>query len=160
MEPPTLEVRTAPRRLVARCAVGVALLAIAVAARAQLGMGMVGMVGTLGDSSRVLAVAPGARPGYLAPAADPRFHTRLLRVTNDAGLSAAPIETSWGTDARHVYSKQQPWNATGTLLTVENRGAGVHVSPLILDGETYQPLFTPCAAYDHWDYRWQPSPDH
>jgi hypothetical protein len=124
MQLPTLEVRSAPRRRVARFAVCVALLAVAGVARAQLATGM---VGTLTDSSRVLAVAPGPRPGYLTPAVDPRFRTRLVRVTNDAGQSAAPIATPWGTDARHVYSKQQPWNATGTLLTVENRGAGGQV---------------------------------
>jgi hypothetical protein len=142
---------------VARLMAGLALLLIAGGARAQ---GAARLALPLGDSTRVLAVAPTARPVYMSPAVDARFHTRLVRVTDDAGRSAAPIATPWGVDARHVYSKQQPWNATGTMLTVENRGPGIHVSPLILDGETYQPLFTPCAAYDHWDYRWHPSPEH
>jgi len=119
-----------------------------------------GMTGTVGDASKVIAQPQRPKPSYLAPSIDPQFHTRLLRITNDPGQPTAPVEGVWGTDARHVYSKQQPWNATGTMLTVENRGGGKHASPIILDGETYQPLFTPCADYDHWDYRWHPDPGH
>jgi len=120
-----------------------------------------GMTGTVTDAVKVIAQAQLPKPSYLAPSIDPQFHTRLLRITNDPGQLTAPVTGVWGTDARHVYSKQQPWNSTGTMLTVENRGAdGTHSSPLILDGETYQPLFTPCADYDHWDYRWHPSPEH
>src|SRR6185503_14321149 len=47
----------------------------------------------------------------------------------------------WGTDARHVYSKQQAWNANGKLLLVQNRKGAAKSSPIILDGETYKPLF-------------------
>jgi hypothetical protein len=144
------------RHVVLRAAAAmVAIVLVARVAEAQLA---VGMAGTLTDSSRVLAVAPTARPGYLAPALDPRFMTRLMRVTNDAGQPTTPVPGTWGPDARHVYAKQQAWNATGTLLTVENRGG--RPTPLILDGDTYEPRFAPCAGYDHWDYRWHPSPEH
>src|SRR5262245_1180731 len=126
-------------------------------AHAQLAPGLAGM---LTDPKLAIAVRQTARPGYLEPVVDPTFHTRLMRVTNDPGRPAAPVSGNWGPDARHVYSKQQAWNATGTMLSVENRGAGAGESPLILDGETYLPQFTPCAAYDNWDYRWHPSPSH
>ena len=133
-------------------------LSITSAARAPLAPGM---TGTVTDASKVIAEPELAKPSYLAPSIDPQFHTRLLRITNDPGQLTAPVSGSWGTDARHVYSKQQAWNATGTMLSVENRGAaGTHNSPIILDGETYKPLFTLCSDYDHWDYRWHPSPEH
>jgi hypothetical protein len=56
--------------------------------------------------------------------------------------------------------EQQPWNANGKLLLVQNRKGAAKSSPIILDGETYKPLFTPCETYDNWDYRWHPSLDH
>jgi WD40 repeat protein len=151
-------VTAARTRHVVRHAVIVGGLALlAGSARAQLPPGM---TGTFTDSSRILAVAPAARPSYLAPSVDPQFRVRLLRITNDPGTPVAPVAGVWGTDARHVYSKQQPWNATGKLLSVQNRKGAARSSPIILDGETYQPLFTPCDAYDNWDYRWHPSPAH
>src|SRR5439155_3722479 len=33
-------------------------------------------------------------------------------------------------------------------------------TPLILDGASYRPKFTPCAEYPFYDYRWHPSPLH
>ena len=82
-----------------------------------------GMTGTVTDAVKVIAQSQLPKPRYLAPSIDPQFHTRLLRITNDPGQLTAPVTGVWGTDARHVYSKQQPWNSTGTMLTVENRGA-------------------------------------
>jgi len=141
-----------------RLAVSVMFIAgIASIAQAQPAPGLPGM---LTDGSRVIDVARVPKPRYLSPSIDPTFHTRLLRITNDAGEPTTPVNGTWGPDARHKYSKLQPWNATGTMLTVENRGDGARSSPLILDGETYQPLFTPCDEYDNWDYRWHPSPAH
>src|SRR5690242_2192940 len=143
---------TSPARAVRAAASVLLTLGALGAAKAPLSPGM---TGTVTDAAKVFAEPDVPKPGYLAPAIDPQFHTRLLRITNDPGQPVPNVNGAWGTDARHVYSKQQPWNATGTMLSVENRGAiGPHASPLILDGETYQPLFTPCADYDHWDYRW------
>ena len=152
-----MRISTSLARVVRLAASVLLVLTVAGTARAPL---PAGMSGTIGDASKVIAQPQLAKPSYLAPSIDPQFHTRLLRITNDPGQPTAPVEGVWGTDARHVYSKQQPWNATGTMLTVENRGGGKHASPIVLDGETYQPLFTPCADYDHWDYRWHPDPGH
>src|SRR5262245_10049190 len=129
MRTPTLSLHAARMLRAVRFAasVGVSIL-VAGIARAQLASGMAGHVP---GSSRVIAVRAPPRPSYLVPSADPQFRTRLLRVTNDAGQPTTPVAGTWGPDARHVYSKNQPWNATGTMLTVENRGAGAKPKKLI-----------------------------
>ena len=164
MASPTIVRRpTRPRRSGGPSA---ALVAAAVAAALGSARGAMraetlgGFRGTITDSVRAIPLAPCPRPAYLAPARDPVFGARIVRVTGDTGQVVAPGLGRWGADARHVYARQQPWNATGTLLTIENRGGRETRSPLVLDGRTYAPLFTPCAAYDHFDYRWHPSPDH
>src|SRR5213083_3158069 len=111
------------------------------------------------DSARVFPVPAAARPAYLQPLVDPTFGSRVMRIGNDPGQPTAPVPGTWGRDARHVYSKQQPWNSDGTLLSIENRDGGTP-TPLILDGTTYLPKYGPCASYDLWDYRWHPSPLH
>src|SRR5205814_7855351 len=92
------------------------------------------------------------RPAYLTPVVDSTFGSVVERITNDAGLPTSPVPGTWGTDARHVYSKQQPWNSDNTLLTIENRGGSP--SRLILDGTTYLPKLAPCPNYALYDYRW------
>ena len=84
---------------------------------------------------------------------------RIMRITSDPGASTAPVAGTWGSDARHVYSKQQPWNADQTLLSIENRSGG-SPSPLILDGATYLPRYGRCANYALYDYRWHPARPH
>jgi len=97
-------------------------------------------------------VAAGARPAYLEPVHE--NGVTLVRVAGDAGTDAAGIE--WGRDARHVYSKQEPWNADGSLLLLQNRDGG---SPqrLLLDGATYAARPLTCGDDVLWDYRWHPS---
>ncbi len=119
-----------------------------------------GFLGTLTDSSAVFSIPAVPRPAYRDTLLDPVFGTRLTRITADPGTALGGTLGTWGTDARQIYSKQQPWNATGTLISIENRGGAAASSPLLLDGETYQPVGTPCSAYDTYDYRWHPSPDH
>src|SRR5262249_30711646 len=116
--------------------------------------------GPLTDPHRVVAMRPASKPRYRVPIVDPDYGTRLIRITDEPGQPISPALGAWGPDARHVYSKQQPWNATGTLLTIENRGPGPHPSPLTPDGNPSQPLYAPCVDYDRWDYRWHPSPEH
>src|SRR5436309_5527156 len=100
-----------------------------------------------------------SKPRYLSPMVDPTFGSRVTRIGNDPGQSTAPVSGTWGTDTRHVYSKQQPWSADGALLVIENRGGG-SPSPLFLDGTTYQPKFGPCAGASLYDYRWHPTRAH
>jgi hypothetical protein len=135
-------------------------LLVAIGTSRGSGAALPGFVELITDSSRVFSLAPLAKPGYRVPSGDPTFSTRVTRIANDPGQSTAPVDGIWGTDSRHVYSKQQPWNATGTLLTIENRGAGGTPSPLVLDGETYQPARGECPNYDSYDYRWHPNPAH
>ena len=111
------------------------------------------------DPSPVYSVPQVSRPRYLTPFVDPTFGSTEERIANDPGLPTTPLSGTWGTDARHVYSKQQPWNSDNTLLSIENRGGG-SPSPLILDGSTYAPRLAPCANYARYDYRWHPSPLH
>lgn len=110
------------------------------------------------DSLAVFDIPSLPEPRYMAPLRDPVFGTWIMRIGGDAGESLSPLADSWSDVSRHVYSKQQPWNANGTLLSIRNTGS--HVSPLILQGQTYVPMRGPCANYDRWDYRWHPTPFH
>jgi hypothetical protein len=112
------------------------------------------------DPAAVLAEPETPRPPYLGQVSPAPFGVPIIRIANDAGLPTAPVRGTWGSDARHVYSKQQPWNADETLISIENRGANGSPSPLILDGVTYQPKYAPCPNYQLWDYRWHPSRAH
>lgn len=111
------------------------------------------------NASAVFTIPQVTRPFYLLPGLEPTFGTVVMRVTNDAGSSNLPMVSAWGLDARHTYSKQQPWNADGTLISVQNRSGGTP-SVVILDGFTFLPRYTPCGNYDYWDYRWHPSRSH
>src|SRR5947207_8986748 len=111
------------------------------------------------DPTLVFTVPSTPRPGYLATTPEPTFGTDITRIGNNPGLSLGGVPGTWGSDARHVYSKQQPRNSDNTLLTIENRSGG-SPSPLILDGTTYAPKLAPCANYSLYDYRWHPSPAH
>jgi hypothetical protein len=64
---------------------------------------------------------------------------------------------TWGLDARHHYSKDQPWNSDGTLIAMQNSGAPGQV---FLDGANYTARFAECSQYDRGDDRWHPSPQH
>ena len=100
-----------------------------------------------------------SKPRYLSPMVDPTFGSRVTRIGNDPGQSTAPVSGTWGTDTRHVYSKQQPWSADGALLVIENRGGG-SPSPLFLDGTSYRPKLAPCSGANLYDYRWHPTRAH
>jgi hypothetical protein len=114
-----------------------------------------------GASRRVAvdAIPASARPAYLVPEVDPSFGTEITRIANDPGKPTAPVQGVWGLDARHTYSNQQPWNADGTLMIIENRQGG-SPSRLLLDGNTYAPIGVPCEAAGLFDFRWHPSRAH
>ena len=113
----------------------------------------------LTDPLTVFTVPAFSKPAYLASIVDPTFQSTVTRLGNNIGSSTTPVSGTWGSDARHVYSKQQPWNSDQTLITTENRSGG-SPTPMILDGTTYAPRYAPCGNYGPWDYRWHPSPAH
>ena len=112
------------------------------------------------DPTAVLTEPETPKPAYLVPVSPAPLGVPIIRIANDPGLPTLPVTGTWGTDARHVYSKQQPWNADETLIAIENHGTGASPTSLILDGSTYQPKYGPCSSYRRWDYRWHPSRAH
>lgn len=110
------------------------------------------------DSFAVFGMPALPEPAYLSPLRDPVFGTWVLRIGGDGGAPLAPLAERWADVARHVYSKQQPWNSTSSLLSLRNTGSGT--SPVILNGASYLPVRGPCALYDRWDYRWHPGDSH
>src|SRR5437773_3375968 len=115
------------------------------------------MSGILTDPTVVLTEPNLPKPTYLVPVVPSLFGVPCTRDGNNVGLSTSPLLGLWGADARHVYSKQEPWSADESLISIENSGGP---SPLILDGFTYLPKYAPCSNYDLWDYRWHPSRAH
>jgi hypothetical protein len=134
------------------CTQGSVVDAFTIGAPASTGPGIT-------DPTLVLNEPAVAKPAYLTSVTDATFHTQLTRISGDVGTSTAPISGTWGADARHTYSKQQPWNADGSLIVIENRSPGTP-SYLFLDGTTYQPKFGPCSGAGLWDIRWHPSRAH
>src|SRR5438034_6706482 len=89
--------------------------------------------GLVTDPTVVLTEPETPRPAYELPVRPTVFHVPIMRIANDPGLPTLPVSGTWGSDARHVYSKQQPWSADESLISIENSGGP---SPLILDGFT------------------------
>src|SRR2546430_344415 len=101
-----------------------------------------------------------AKPAYFIPIFPEPFHLKVTRISGDAGSRIAwraGGSPTWGADARHHYSNDQPWSADGTLLTLQNTGSPHSV---YLDGETYQRVRGPCPNDDAYDDRWHPSYAH
>src|SRR5207253_597147 len=107
-----------------------------------------------------------SKPAYLTPYTDPIFGTQITRIGADPGQSVTTPSDgtgTWSTSARHEYSNIEPWNATGSLLMIENRpGGGGSPSKLFLDGNTYQVKFGNPSnlPLGDFEYRWHPSPSH
>lgn len=99
------------------------------------------------------------KPAYLRPFTDDDYDTRVVRVTGDPGERTGPVDGRWGKDARHVYSKQEPWSADQRLFFVENREGG-KPSALLLDGASFEPLRAVCDGDALYDSRWHPSRRH
>ena len=109
------------------------------------------------DPSLVFTEPQVPKPAYLSPFSDPTFHTQVTRIAGDIGAPTTPVSGTWGNDSRHTYQKQQPWNADGTLIVIENRSGSP--DPIFLDGNTYRPVPGPCSG-SIYDYRWHPSTAH
>ncbi len=106
------------------------------------------------DSNLIFSVPKLTRLAYLTETRDPIFGTKITRIADDTGNSTLPVKGTWGEDARHHYSKDQPWNSDGTLLVLENDKSP---SQIYLDGTSYLPKYGKCKNYSPWDDRWHPS---
>ena len=113
----------------------------------------------LSDPAPVYATPNVPKPEYLTPRCDAPFGTAVIRIADDPGRPL-PLDggrASWGADARHHYSKDQPWSADGTLLALQNSGTPRQI---FLDGETYRPKLARCPSYPYDDDRWHPARAH
>ena len=106
-----------------------------------------------------LADRSSSKPPYLRSVSDDDFGTRLTRITGDPGRPLGRLDGRWGKDARHVYSKQQPWSADQKLFFVENREGG-RPAALLLDGTTFEPVAGLCDGDALYESRWHPSREH
>ncbi|MBI3608695.1 MAG: PKD domain-containing protein [Nitrospirae bacterium] len=118
-----------------------------------------GFINLVADPSLVLTIPQVPKPSYLTPFLEPTFGTTVTRIANDPAVTfTTPTgDGTWGADARHHYSKDQPWNADGTLIAIQNSASPTQ---LILDGETYQLKYAKCANYSTRGDRWHPSRQH
>src|SRR5206468_101258 len=114
--------------------------------------------GPITDPGIVLAVPTLAKPVFLSPIYPTPFSLKVMRIVGDSGTTITMTgggSGTWGADARHHYSDDQPWNADGRLLMLQNSGSP---SDLVLDGNTYQVISGGCN--DGGYGRWHPSLTH
>jgi hypothetical protein len=112
------------------------------------------------DPNAVFSMLSTSEPAYLGPTVDPVFGAVITRIGGNTGTTisfGSDGSGTWGSDVRHHYSKDQPWNADNSLIVLQNSGSP---SQVYLDGNTYQPKFTPCSDYSNGDDRWHPSLNH
>ena len=113
----------------------------------------------LSDPGATLAAPDVPKPAYLTPICPGPFGLNVTRIADDPGrpLLLPDARGTWGADARHHYSKDQPWSADGRLLALQNSGSP---HQLFVDGETYAPRLGRCRDYAYGDDRWHPAPTH
>ena len=110
------------------------------------------------DSNTIFTIPAAPMPQYLVQSVDPTFGTRVIKVAGNTGSAlGGGVSGTWGSDARHHYSKDQPWNSNGTLLVLQNSASP---SQVYLDGNTYAVVRGKCSGYSSSDDRWHPSPTH
>lgn len=117
--------------------------------------------GPITDPELVLVVPDIVKPPYRLPIAPPPFGLSVVRITGDSGelITVGDGQGAWGREARHHYSKDQPWSADGRLIALQNRRGGSS-RQVYLDGETYEPRLLRCPNYPYNDDRWHPSKAH
>ncbi|MFK5949813.1 MAG: Calx-beta domain-containing protein [Methylococcales bacterium] len=72
-----------------------------------------------------VTVPNASKPQYLVPMTDPRFGTKVTRITDNVALNT--------TDLVHQYAKVPAWNSDGTLINMRR---------LLLDGNDYSVIRT------------------
>lgn len=92
----------------------------------------------LTDASAAHDIPIAPQPGYLQPAKQPVLGCETQRIVGDP-TDKLPDGREWGTNARHQYSKNQPWNADQSLVAVKAAG-----KIYLLDGSTYKPVENQC----------------
>ena len=66
------------------------------------------------DSTRIFAVPATAKPLALAPALEPTFGTRVVRIAGNTGTAlGGGVSGTWASQVKHHYSKDQPWSSDG-----------------------------------------------
>jgi hypothetical protein len=90
------------------------------------------LVKVLGDQAQAAL----ASAKYLVPFTDPKFGTKVVKVTNPNN-PVPGLNLTWERVARHHYSIDQAWNADQSLLMMVKGTPG----RLFLDGSSYKPLF-------------------
>lgn len=124
-----------------------------------------GFARTPTDSSVQILEANKAQPAYRVKEKDPVFNVKTTRVGGDQGYGMATTSGqsyTWGLQARHHYSKDQPWNADQTLLGIEAIGSGAScgsaATVLISTGDNYSPYRSiNCPGLTNWgssSHRW------
>src|SRR5207249_2303752 len=82
--------------------------------------------GPITDPGIILTVPMLAKSAFLAPLYPTPFNLKVMRIVGDSGTPFTMTgggSGTWGSDARHHYSDDQPWNADGTLLMLQNSGS-------------------------------------
>jgi len=113
--------------------------------------------GVITDPSAILTISEVPKPGYMSPIRPAPFGTEMVRIVGDPGtriMFSNGAVGLWNTDARQHYSTDQPWNADGSLLAIDQPGGNPDL--LFLDGATYEPRFPRCENYNRRDDRWHP----
>jgi hypothetical protein len=105
----------------------------------------------------VVAIPNTPKPGYLADHKDPVFGTKVTRITGDPGTDIRNISgAKWGSQVRHHYNCDQTWNCDESIMYLDmNSGTGAAgPNAVFLNGETYEPMFSPTGKPSGADVRW------
>lgn len=88
----------------------------------------------LADASTAHEIPIVSQPSYLKSIPLPVLGCEIQRIAGDPAAKL-PDGQDWGAYARHQYSKNQPWNADGSLLIL--RAGSPNRSFYLLDGNDY-----------------------
>lgn len=97
-------------------------------------------------------------PPYLTPYIDSNFGAKITRITSDDWVSTPYSEGNTDTFCRHHYSKDQAWNADGSIILL-NKGCAHTGGAKFIDGNTYLEK-TPKMTSPTSQARWHPTDAH